>query len=131
MKNPISSGGQSYTGFLGPKKNIAPAICYELSISAHSEKAHRRGAKFYLASVAKNAKGATNASKQLSTIARQYKMTTLMCNCTGPCDGDVAAGGSGIWNPEGKLLAQLDETEEALLCFDPQAEPHHSTVKAQ
>ena len=93
-EEPYFVGGEHYTGMLGPEENIAPAICYELSVNAHTESAAQKGAEFYLTSVAKNQKGITDASRRLAEIARQYKMTALMCNCIGPCDGFLAAGGS-------------------------------------
>ena len=128
-EEPFFAAGESYLGFLGPEEKIAPAICYELSVPEHSERAHRLGAKFYLASVAKNQKGVVNAFTQLEDIARRYQMTTLMSNCTGPFDGDLAAGSSAVWHSNGELLAQLGESEEGIICFDTLAAPHQSTTK--
>jgi len=117
-EEPFFVRGQNSIGLIGGKSRIALAICYELSIPAHSEKAFSAGARIYLASVAKTANGVANASKTLSEIASKYSMTVLMCNCVGSCDNFVAAGGSAIWNNNGELAAQLDDAKEGTLMID-------------
>ncbi|KAB7732789.1 carbon-nitrogen hydrolase family protein [Rudanella paleaurantiibacter] len=102
--------------------NIALAICYELSIPGHPQRAYQDGANLYVASVAKSAEGAEKAAMALSAIANAYAMPVLMANSVGPCDNFVAAGQSGVWNAEGTLLAQLDTTTEGILIYDTQSE---------
>ncbi|HET6254739.1 MAG TPA: carbon-nitrogen hydrolase family protein [Puia sp.] len=99
-------------------EKIALAICYELSVPAHSEEAHRKGAEIYLVSVAKSKAGMERAAKTLADIARRYSMTVLISNCVGHCDNFDCGGRSAVWNREGILLAQLDETEEGVLVLD-------------
>ena len=112
---PFFTSGEQSDGFIG---NIALAICYELSIPAHAEHAFVQGASIYLASVAKTAAGVANAAQRLATIASQYKMSVLMVNCVGECDGVVCAGKSAIWNNKGMLVNQLNDTDEGYLIFD-------------
>lgn len=100
------------------KDNIALAICYELSVPAHSRNAADYGAKYYIASVAKSKEGVTKAHQTLSGIATLYGMTVLMANSVGPSDNFISAGNSAIWLPNGKQAAQLNETEEGILIFD-------------
>jgi predicted amidohydrolase len=97
---------------------IALAICYELSVPAHSEQAHRGGAEVYLVSVAKTKAGMEKAAETLADIARRYSMTVLVSNCVGHCDNFECGGGSAVWDREGALLALLDQVEEGVLVLD-------------
>jgi predicted amidohydrolase len=99
-------------------KNIALAICHELSVPKHAENAFQSGAEIYLASVAKSAPGVQKASERLSKITRKYSMPTIMVNCTGPCDGFVGAGRSSVWNREGRLIGHLGAELPGLLMYD-------------
>ena len=98
--------------------NIAPAICYEISVKQHVETANQHGAQLYLASVAKTAEGVKQAHDRLAGIAKQYRIPVLMANNVGPADNFVGAGKTAVWNSRGKLLAQLDEKNEGLIIFD-------------
>lgn len=110
--------GQSFTGLKINKTNIALAICYELSVSEHSEKAFKSGAKIYIASVAKFVNGVDKAIKRLADIANKYSMTVLMSNCVGQSDGQECAGKTSIWNNKGLLVGQLNDTDEGIIIFD-------------
>ncbi len=111
-------GGQSYTGLIGKKTNIALAICYELSVPEHSENAFKRGAEFYIASVAKSVNQVDKAIERLSSIATKYSMTVLMSNCVGQSDGMECGGRTSIWNNKGLLIGQLDDTNEGVIIID-------------
>lgn len=100
------------------ESNIALAICYEISIPAHSENAFNDGAKIYIASVAKSTTGIESALQRLSDIARSYSMFVLMSNCTGLADGVICAGKSSVWNTNGDRIGQLNATDEGLLMLD-------------
>lgn len=100
------------------KTSIALAICYELSIPEHPENAFRSGAEVYIASVAKSVAGVERSLPILSGIARQYAMTVLMSNCTGPCDGSESAGKTAIWHTDGTMAGQLNGTDEGILMVD-------------
>lgn len=97
---------------------IALAICYELSVPAHAEQAHHSGAEIYLVSVAKTRSGMEKAAEALTNIARRYSMTVLISNSIGPCDDFECGGRSAVWDAEGMLKAELDETEEGILVLD-------------
>lgn len=111
--------GQGSDGLTGNKTNMALAICYELSVPGHSENAFKSGAKIYIASVAKSFSGIEKAIKSLADIASKYSMTVLMSNCVGYCDDFESGGKSSIWNSKGLLIAQLNDTREGILIFDP------------
>ena len=110
--------GESPTSLVNSEPKIALAICYELSVPAHSENAFACGAEIYIASVAKSAKGVESATKSLSDIARRYSMNVLMSNCIGPCDDFESVGNSSAWTPGGKLAGQLNEDSEGILMLD-------------
>ena len=110
--------GKNTIGLIGPKTNIALAICYESSVPEHSENAFKNGAEIYIASVAKTSSGVEKASKTLSDIANKYSMAVLMTNCVGPCDDFESGGKTAVWNNKGLLLEQLDDKNEGIIIFD-------------
>ena len=97
---------------------LAFAICYEISVPEHAARAATDGASVYLASVAKTAAGVAGAIDTLARVAQHHRMTVLMANCVGACDGSVCAGRSSAWTAAGGLRAQLAADEEALLVVD-------------
>lgn len=117
-EEPFFVSGRSSIEFLGDETGVALAICYELTVPAHAARAARSGARVYIASAAKSASGVEKAFERLSEIASRYSMLVLMSNCVGPCDNFESAGQSAVWNEEGLLLAQLNDTNEGLLIFD-------------
>ncbi len=98
--------------------NIALAICYEISIEEHVERAHKNGATVYIASVAKFERGIEKALQRLTTIASNYGMTVLMSNCVGISDGQLCAGKTSTWNSKGILMDQLDNSKEGILVIE-------------
>jgi predicted amidohydrolase len=117
-EEPFFVNGKNTFTFSGENANLSLAICYELSVPEHAEAAFQRGAKLYMTSVAKSAKGAQGAAERLSQIAKDYSMTVLMVNCIGNCDGMKCGGRSAVWNSSGVLAGQLDEEGEGALLFD-------------
>lgn len=109
--------GKKGSGLIGDK-NIALAICYELSVPEHSETAFKNGANIYVASVAKSAVGVEKAFDTLASIAKKYAITVLLANSVGPSDDFVSAGRSAIWNSKGTLLDELDSENEGLLILN-------------
>jgi predicted amidohydrolase len=110
--------GQNTIDLIGDKTKIALAICYELSVSEHSENASKSGAEFYIASVVKSVNQVDKAIERLSDIATQYSMTVLMSNCVGESGGIECGGRTSIWSNKGFLLGQLDDTNEGFLIID-------------
>ena len=117
-EEPFFVSGQNLATLKAGKTDIALAICYELSIPEHPENAFRNGAEVYIASVAKSAGGVEKSFPILSGIARQYSMTVLMSNCTGPCADGECAGKTAIWHSDGLLAGQLNGTDEGILMID-------------
>ena len=102
----------------GDSSEIALAICYELSVVEHAERAFENGAKIYVASVAKTRIGVEQAVERLAAIARSYAAPVLMANSVGESDGGTCGGKTSVWSRQGKLLAQLDEAGEGLIVYD-------------
>jgi predicted amidohydrolase len=114
--------GRNSTALIENQANVALAICYELSVPEHSESAYRNGAEVYIASVAKTADGVEKAIKSLSGIANKYSMTVLMSSCIGECDGFECGGKTSIWNNQGLLSGQLNDSDEGILIIDTQTQ---------
>jgi predicted amidohydrolase len=107
---------------LTTEKKIALAICYESLQPEHAERVFNKGVEIYIASVAKSANGVAKAFKHYPDIAKKYSMTVLMSNCLGLCDDFESVGKSAIWNKDGLLIGQLNETTEGILIYDTDAE---------
>jgi predicted amidohydrolase len=110
--------GPPNSGIIEAKERIALAICYELTISEHAEKANKNGAEVYIASVAKTVNGVARNNPRLAQIAKQYQIPVLMCNCVGEFDGNVGGGQSAVWNEYGELIEVLSEQKEEILVFE-------------
>jgi predicted amidohydrolase len=117
-ETPFFVNGENDVELIIDNTKIALAICYEISIPAHSASAFQEGAKVYIASVAKTADGVKKARQCLSNIASQYSMTVLMSNSIGYCDNFESAGTTSIWNDQGLLLGQLNDVGEGILIVD-------------
>ena len=115
-EEPFFIAGTGGTALMNNK--IALAICYEVFVPQHPEDAFKNGAVIYVASVAKSAAGVKKANQILPANALTYSMTVLMANSTGFCDNFISAGSSAIWTNNGKLAAQLDDTNEGILIID-------------
>lgn len=121
-EEPFFVCGQNFPVLPVNGTRIGLAICYELSVPEHAEAAFANGAEVYLTSVAKSARGVTQAAERLAWIAQNYAVPVLMSNCTGPSEDFVSAGNTAVWNKNGQLLAQLDDTSEGCITFDTDSE---------
>ncbi|TAE48346.1 MAG: hypothetical protein EAZ89_15410, partial [Bacteroidetes bacterium] len=117
-EEPFFIRGHQATFLIGPQSNIAPAICYEISIPAHPAHARSLGAEVYIASVVKSVGGTEKALITLADIARTYGMTVLMSNCSGHCEDYACGGKSSVWDQKGQVQGQLGETETGILVYD-------------
>jgi predicted amidohydrolase len=110
--------GLNVTNLKVNNADIALAICYEISIAEHTATVLSMGAKIYIASVAKFARGMEKAKAELSNTAKENKVIVLLSNCVGLCDGNECAGQSAIWNSQGVIVGQLDHLSEGILMID-------------
>jgi len=117
-EEPFFVSGDNFAVLPVNNVNVGLAICYELSAPEHVLNAFKNGAGLYVASVAKSAGGVQKASTILAEIAKDYSALVLMSNSIGPSDDFVGAGGSAIWNKNGGLLCQLNDTDEGIIVID-------------
>ena len=97
---------------------IAPAICYESSVSEHCDAAISQSATIYVAAVMTNVSGINKKLNILSSLAKKHKIIVLMSNFVGISGGCESAGRSSIWNQTGELKGQMNSKEEGLLIYD-------------
>lgn len=97
---------------------IAPAICYESLLPAHFKKAINEQSHLYMASVAKDHSGLSKAMQYYPSKAREYKIPIIMANSLGKQDTFYSVGKSAVWNTEGQLVKQFNDTDEGLLVYD-------------
>lgn len=45
-------------------------------------------------------------------------MTVLMANCFGHCDNFESVGKSAVWSNEGRLVGELDDSNEGIIIYD-------------
>ena len=119
---PFFEPGPTSDGLIHANPAIALAICYELSVPLHAQRAAESGASIYIASVAKNSRGVEAASLRLSLIARDYSMLAMMANCIGKLDGTECVGRSSVWNRHGTQLVQLQTEDEGAIILDYETE---------
>jgi predicted amidohydrolase len=115
---PYFVNGNSQIFITKNKHKIAPAICYESLQMEHSSNASQNGANIYFTCVAKSAKGVEKAFQHYPEIAKKFNMTVLMSNCIGQSDDFISVGNSAVWNNNGVLVAQLNDSDEGVLIFD-------------
>jgi predicted amidohydrolase len=72
--------------------------------------------------VAKTATGVEKANQTLSEIACKYSMTVLFSNAVGPSDNFISAGKTSAWDHCGRLIGQLNDTDEGILIIDTETE---------
>jgi len=108
--------GDRYMNLRIDDANIAPAICYELSVREHAERAATSGADIYAVSVVEE--NIEKAIKRLTNVATEHSMTVMMANAIGKTGVYECPGKSSIWSNKGQLVGQLDDSHEGILFFD-------------
>jgi predicted amidohydrolase len=110
--------GQNILPIAQKNTQISFAICYETSILAHAQAAHKNGAHVYCASVLNSVTGVDKDINRISEIAKQYGMICLMSNFVGTSGNYNCAGKTSIWDKQGMLLGQLNDTDEGIIIID-------------
>ncbi|RAV98945.1 carbon-nitrogen hydrolase family protein [Pseudochryseolinea flava] len=105
-------------------ERVALAICYEISIAEHTQKALVSGAQVFVASVAKTERGITKAHQQLSEIAKAFSVSVLMSNAVGPSEDGICAGASAVFAADGSLMTQLGTDQDGTITFDSITKTH-------
>jgi predicted amidohydrolase len=97
---------------------IAPAICYESSLTEHWESVHQIGADIYAVSVAKTKEGMEKSFRLLPEAAKKYGWNIVLSNSVGYQDDFLGVGQSSAWDKTGELLGSLNEVDEGLLILE-------------
>ena len=108
--------GDHYINLRIADANIAPAICYELSVTEHAERAATSGADIYAVSVVEE--NIEKAIRRLTNVATEHSMTVMMANAIGKTGIYECPGKSSIWSNKGRLVGQLNDSHEGILVFD-------------
>ena len=117
-EEPFFAPGPEASPVLNVAARLGVAICYEITVPAHTEAALGRGTDVYLASVAKTPRGVAEAEATLAATARRYGAPALLVNSVGTCEGERAGGGSFALGPDGRLLARLGPEAEGVLLVE-------------
>ncbi|WP_095170387.1 carbon-nitrogen hydrolase family protein [Pseudomonas sp. Irchel 3H3] len=100
---------------------IALAVCADFSHASHAAAAAEVGANIYGAGVLITEGGYAADSALLQGYAREHGMLVLMANHGGATGGWESAGRSAIWAADGRLLAAVPGTGDALVIARRQA----------
>ncbi|MET8910055.1 carbon-nitrogen hydrolase family protein [Micromonospora sp. NPDC004551] len=84
------------------------AVCKDTGIPAHAAETVARGADAYLAGVLESADDAAVPEERASRIATAHEVWVALASFAGATGGGYAqaAGGSGIWSPDGVAVAR-------------------------
>jgi len=84
------------------------AICKDTGIPQHASDTAALGMDVYLAATLKHEGETTVQADRARRVARQHQVFVAVASFAGPAGGGYtrAAGRSGIWSPDGALLAQ-------------------------
>lgn len=99
---------------------IGLAICADINTASHAANNASAGARVYLSSVLVSEGGYNKDAGNLQRSAQTYNMLALMANYSGPSGGWEAIGRSAAWSPDGELLIQAPEKNDALVIVEKQ-----------
>lgn len=94
---------------------VASAICADTNHPGHAAQAATAGARVYAAGILTSANGYAAEAPLWARYAREHVMTVVIANHGGPSGGYVSAGRSGIWGPDGALIAEAAGTGDWLV----------------
>jgi predicted amidohydrolase len=96
-------------------QQIASAICADTNHPCHAAQAAAEGARIYAAGILTSANGYVAEAPLWAGYAREHAMTVVIANHGGPSGGYVPSGRSGIWGPDGALIAEAAGTGDWLV----------------
>lgn len=114
-ENRYFESGQNEKLFQCHGHTLALAICADTAMPNHPQHASEAGASIYLASVLITAAGYDPDTEKLKHYAKMHNMAIFMANFYGISGGWNAIGKSAIWGPDGVMLAQASENDDALV----------------
>ena len=99
-------------------QRISLSICADIDHPLHPENASKVDCSMYLSSIFFSPKGIPSAHIALSGYAQKYSMNVLMANFGGESWGQPSGGRSALWNKDGSLVAQMNESDSGLLIVE-------------
>ncbi|TXS55015.1 carbon-nitrogen hydrolase family protein [Streptomyces sp. t39] len=96
---------------------FAVAVCYDNRFPELAERAKADGCAVYVASSALDAEN-DSFEKVLPVRARDNALHVLLANQVGGGDAGECLGDSGVWGPDGSLLASAGRTVPGLVVWD-------------
>ena len=115
---PYFVGGESEPIVNVKGHSLGVGICYETLQREHFMQALSKGAKIYIACVAKHDKGIAKAYSHFESISKEFNTPIMMVNSVGYCDNFLSGGKSAVWNKNGELLVSLDSVNSGLIIYD-------------
>lgn len=85
---------------------IALSVCYDAAVPEHACEAAERGADVYAVSSLYTEGQERRLNVHAAARAMDHRMYALVANLAGSGPGWRSCGGSGIWHPDGRRLAQ-------------------------
>lgn len=83
------------------------AICRDTGVMEHADSTLALGVDAYVGSALFSRDETQVRDQRMRSIARHYGVWTLLSNAAGPTGSfGEACGGSGVWDPDGELVAQ-------------------------
>ncbi|NUT50581.1 MAG: carbon-nitrogen hydrolase family protein, partial [Saccharothrix sp.] len=85
---------------------VALAVCYDAAAPAHAVEVARRGADVYAVSALYTEGQETRLEVHPAARAMDHRMYALVANLADAGPGWRSCGGSGVWHPDGRRVAQ-------------------------
>ena len=98
-------------------ERISVAICADINQEQHIINAKNKNSTIYLAGIFFDNTEMVKAHKLLSGYAEKHQINLLMSNFAGDIWDMTGGGKSALWNNQGKLVGELNETESGILLF--------------
>ncbi|EME99299.1 carbon-nitrogen hydrolase family protein [Streptomyces mobaraensis NBRC 13819 = DSM 40847] len=98
---------------------IGLAICYDVDFPDIAARAAADGCALLVATSLYGSDGGREERDRLfPALARDHGLYVLLANHVGPAGGYVGCGGSGVWGPDGVLLAGAPEAAPGVVTAD-------------
>ncbi|MEU7751593.1 carbon-nitrogen hydrolase family protein [Micromonospora sp. NPDC049101] len=87
---------------------VGLAVCKDTGVAAHAERTAALGIDVYAAGVVESARDAAVIDQRAHRIATAQRVWVAVASCAGSTGGGYteAAGRSGVWTPEGEVVAR-------------------------
>lgn len=109
------AAGREPLAFESHGQRIGLSICADSSAPSHPQAYAALGATVYAAGVFLNAEWYATDAPRLAGYAPRHQLLVVMANHAASVGSYASVGRSAVWAPDGKLLAQSQGVEDALV----------------